>query len=289
MGDFLETSAAERLGWAPAAPAHLDAGEVVGDFTVLGVLGEGGGGVVHEAMQREPVRRVALKIVRARSRDEASLRAFRDEAANQARLQHPGIAHVYAAGVDDRFGSWIAMELVHAACSIVRYAEDGRLPLGARLRLFLGVREAIHHAHQKGVIPGPRRPRGRARVRRRRRAARGGRARWPDPRLERAERCARPRDRRPHAERRGRRGEPRRTAPRVGLARPHRAALEPRGRRGDLRPDVPHEQRAGRCVRPGGRAPRQRFMGRHAAPVGRGPLAHAPRSRSRASGSWTPR
>ena len=155
LGEFLETPAAHRLVGTPAAAARLAPGDEVADFTVIRFLAEGGGGAVYEAEQREPRRRVALKTIRAGASSRAALHGFREEAASLARLHHAGIAHVYAAGVrdcDGRAQPWIAMELVEGARSIVRYAREEGLTRDARLRLFLGVCDALHHAHQNGVI-----------------------------------------------------------------------------------------------------------------------------------------
>jgi WD40 repeat protein/predicted Ser/Thr protein kinase len=154
LGDFLEAPAARRILDA-AEEARLVPGDEVADFTVVGVLGEGGGGVVYEAEQREPRRRVALKMIRARARSDDALRSFRDEAASLARLQHAAIGHVYSAGVLERDGRrepWIAMELVGGARTIVRFARDEALGRDGRLRLFVEACAALHHAHENGVI-----------------------------------------------------------------------------------------------------------------------------------------
>jgi hypothetical protein len=60
-GDFLEDSRAAR----PAAPPGEQPGDMIGRYTLLSKIGEGGCGVVYLAEQREPVRRrVALKVIK---------------------------------------------------------------------------------------------------------------------------------------------------------------------------------------------------------------------------------
>src|SRR4051812_28772261 len=68
--------------------------ERLGEFRVLRELGRGGGGVVYEAEQVGPVRRVALKVLPATG-DEAR---FRREVENVARLHHGNIVPVFSAG-----------------------------------------------------------------------------------------------------------------------------------------------------------------------------------------------
>ena len=82
----------------------LEAGlpETIGAYRILRLLGEGGMGVVYEAQQERPQRRVALKAIRAGALSPELLRRFSREADALARLQHPGIAQIYEAGTEDR-------------------------------------------------------------------------------------------------------------------------------------------------------------------------------------------
>ena len=90
-----------------------------------------------------------------------------------ARLDHPGIARVLEAGEADGH-PFLVMEHVDGK-TLDRHVE--KLPLDARLELFVALCDAVQHAHLKGVIhrdlkPSnvmvrPRRPRRRARLRRR--------------------------------------------------------------------------------------------------------------------------
>jgi tetratricopeptide (TPR) repeat protein/predicted Ser/Thr protein kinase len=126
--------------------------ERVGPFRILGVLGRGGMGVVYEAEQDTPRRRVAVKLLRPGTLSRSLTARFRYEAELLGRLQHPGIAQVYAAGAEESEGisrPWIAMELVRG----VRLDEHARgLTLPERLELLARVADAVHHAHQRGVI-----------------------------------------------------------------------------------------------------------------------------------------
>ncbi len=155
IGGFLETPAFDRVVREQLPDAQLAPGDTVGDFTITRRLGEGGGGAVYEAEQQHPRRRVALKVLRPAIGSAGALHRFREEAATLASLQHPGIAHVYAAGVldgEDRETPWIAMELVPDASDIVAFAAERDLSVRERIELLLSACDALHHAHQRGVI-----------------------------------------------------------------------------------------------------------------------------------------
>jgi eukaryotic-like serine/threonine-protein kinase len=131
----------------------------IGEFKILSVLGKGGMGVVYEAEQRDPERRVALKVLRGgRLADEMQLRLFRREAQTLARLIHPNIAALYEAGRTDDGLSFFTMELVRGE-PLDKYVVErmgGERPspaqLRERLRLFATICRAVAHAHQRGVI-----------------------------------------------------------------------------------------------------------------------------------------
>jgi tetratricopeptide (TPR) repeat protein len=139
---------------APAAPAVLS-GARVDRFRLERVLGAGGMGTVYAAWQDEPRRRVALKVLRPGLRSPDAVRRFHFEAEVLARLRHPGIAAVLAAGVHREGGRehpFLAMELVEGARDVVTYAREEGLDLDARARLLARVCDAVHHGHQRGVV-----------------------------------------------------------------------------------------------------------------------------------------
>lgn len=127
--------------------------ERIGGYDVVRVLGRGGMGVVYEARQSSPARTVAVKVLH-READGAALRRFEHEAQVLGWLQHPGIAHVYEAGIDGEGAGarpFFAMELVEGM-RIDHFADGHRLGLHDRLELVARVAQGLEHAHQKGVI-----------------------------------------------------------------------------------------------------------------------------------------
>jgi serine/threonine protein kinase len=59
-----------------------------------------------------PHRRVALKVIRPGFAGPTLVRRFEREAEILGRLQHPGIAQIYSAGVAENGQPYFAMELV---------------------------------------------------------------------------------------------------------------------------------------------------------------------------------
>ncbi len=143
----VDRAAAESIGDG-AAP------EAIGQYRIIRVIGEGGMGTVYEAEQDDPKRRVALKVIRPGMVSPKLLGRFRHEAQVLGQLRHEGIAQIYEAGTEDRGHGgqpYFAMELVTGR-PLPEYAERQNLGTRDRLELVARVCDALHHAHQKGVI-----------------------------------------------------------------------------------------------------------------------------------------
>ena len=167
----LDTAVVELSSSAlsPSAPsASLPATSIAG-FRLLRIIGRGAMGVVCEAEQEHPKRLVALKILSAWNAGRELRRRFVAEAEILARLDHPGIARVIAAGTHDMgvhpgadqlhdlLGSsptvpWLAMELVEGARPLTAYALDHHLDWRAKIDLLAQVCDAVHSGHVMGVI-----------------------------------------------------------------------------------------------------------------------------------------
>jgi len=144
------------LGIEPAQHGHDPLlGSVVGGVTILRVIADGGMGRVYEGRQDKPRRAVAVKVMRPGITSPSMARRFQYEAEVLGRLQHPGIAHIYAAAMHTVAGSevpYFVMEYIHDAKPLTEYVTDLSLPIRARLELFRTVCQAVAHGHQKGVI-----------------------------------------------------------------------------------------------------------------------------------------
>ena len=149
--DFLDPRLIPTLDMA-AVDGPLQPGERLGEFLVLRALGAGGMGVVYAAQQERPRRTVAIKVLRRGYRHPEMLRRFEHEAEMLGRLQHPGIAQVYAFHAGDRATpAHLVMELV-AGPPLTDYARADQLSIDDRVRLIVSVADAVQHAHERGVI-----------------------------------------------------------------------------------------------------------------------------------------
>jgi WD40 repeat protein len=141
-----DTVPADRVS-APAPPTVI-----AGRYALIELIGEGGMGSVYLAEQTEPVKRqVALKLIKAGADSKAVLARFDAERQALALMDHPNIARVYDGGTTAAGQPFFVMELVQGV-PLTEYCDQKRLPLKARLELFVAVCQAVQHAHQKGII-----------------------------------------------------------------------------------------------------------------------------------------
>ena len=130
-----------------ALPSRIDG------FRLIRPLGQGGMGIVFEAEQDAPRRRVALKLMQP-SLGTERLRRFELEAAVLGRLHHPNIAQIHASGTwRGPLGEqpYFAMELIDGT-DLRTHAERAQLDLTQRLELFAQVVDGVQHAHERGVV-----------------------------------------------------------------------------------------------------------------------------------------
>jgi len=149
--DFLDPGQIPTLDMADA-DGPLQPGARLGDFLVLRALGSGGMGVVYAAQQERPRRTVAIKVLWRGFRHPEMIRRFEHEAEVLGRLQHPGIAQVYAFYAGNRTTpAHLVMELV-AGPPLTEYARAERLPIAQRVALIVSLADAVQHAHERGII-----------------------------------------------------------------------------------------------------------------------------------------
>ncbi len=123
-------------------------------FRILRKIGQGGMGAVYLAEQQHPYRRVALKMIRPGARSSSALRRFKLEVDLLGRLQHPGIAQVYEAGMletESGHQPYFAMEFIDGL-ELRQYASRHQLGVRERLELVARICDAVNHAHQNGII-----------------------------------------------------------------------------------------------------------------------------------------
>ncbi len=131
---------------------HDNMGQIIGQYTLERLLGEGGMGAVWIAKQTEPVkRRVALKLIKTGMDSREVLSRFEHERQALAVMDHPNIARVIDAGMTGDGRPYFAMELVNGL-PLTKFCDEAKLTTEERLDVFVQVCSAVQHAHQKGII-----------------------------------------------------------------------------------------------------------------------------------------
>ncbi len=153
VGEMLRGVAPTDGASGLSTPSHI------ANYQIIGELGRGGMGVVYEAQQEHPQRRVALKVVRGgHFVDDHRIKLFQREIQTLARLKHANIAAIYEAGRTEDGQHFFAMELIRGV-TLTQHARGVNvrpprkpLSLDERLCVFVRLCEAINYAHQRGVI-----------------------------------------------------------------------------------------------------------------------------------------
>jgi serine/threonine protein kinase len=148
--DFLN-----RLPEFSAVPSALSLGpdSIVGPYRLLRELGSGGTASVWLAERVDGTiqRKVALKLPHLGLVDRGIAERIARERDILAGLEHPNIARLYDAGVDERGRPYMALEYVDGLPPD-EYCRAERLELRAKLRLFLNMLRAVAFAHARLIV-----------------------------------------------------------------------------------------------------------------------------------------
>ena len=189
---LFSTSAQGAAARADAAAVRPGDGEVFGDYTLLGKLGEGGMGVVYLARQESLGRLVALKQLRVvAGTDPVAEARFRREVLALSRCDHPNVVKIHTYGrVGDTL--YFAMEYIEGAdlgavAGLIKESDDvdtavksasesrakertlaekalpqvaarmpkpraGRDRARALAELFAGAADGLAHLHERGIL-----------------------------------------------------------------------------------------------------------------------------------------
>ncbi len=144
------TNEGRAAAWGGLSPSEFEDLTSAG-YEVRRLLGRGGMGIVYEAHQNSLNRSVALKLIRSGSfASESELLRFQREAEAVAQLDHPHIVPIYE--VVQRHGRhFFSMKLISGTSLDQRLCEFAADPRAAA-RLVATIAEAIHHAHQRGIL-----------------------------------------------------------------------------------------------------------------------------------------
>jgi serine/threonine protein kinase len=148
---MLPTLHAEEVKGRPTEPAAAPTVSYFGDYELLSEIARGGMGVVYKARQVSLNRIVALKmILSGRLAGGADVKRFHAEAEAAAQLDHPGIVPIYEIG-EHGGRHYFSMAFVDG-CSLNDAVREGPLSALDAAAVMVRVCEAVHYAHERGVI-----------------------------------------------------------------------------------------------------------------------------------------
>jgi len=129
-------------------------GEVVdGKMTILGKLGQGGMGGVFKAWQHSIGRDIAVKLLRRElSNDARIVRRFLQEALAAQKLNHPHVVTLFDFGQSDTGELYMTMELLEGHDIGELLQSGGPMKPDRAVMLMEQVCDALHHAHENGVV-----------------------------------------------------------------------------------------------------------------------------------------
>jgi tetratricopeptide (TPR) repeat protein len=132
-------------------PPHPPRGRLFGNYLLLDEISRGGMGIVYLARQVGLDRMVALKmIVAGPMASAADVQRFQTEAVAAAHLDHPNIVPIYEVG-ESEGQHFYSMKVMEGGSLSERVAELRSRPREAAA-LMVKVAQAVHHAHQRGIL-----------------------------------------------------------------------------------------------------------------------------------------
>jgi serine/threonine-protein kinase len=123
----------------------------IASYTIEGILGRGGMGIVYRARQNKLGRSVALKMVLGGVHaNEQALDRFIIEAKAVAHLQHPNIVQIFEVGEYDNL-PFFSLEFVNGS-SLDRYLNGKPLSPEEAAKLMVTLCDAMQYAHNNGIL-----------------------------------------------------------------------------------------------------------------------------------------
>jgi eukaryotic-like serine/threonine-protein kinase len=128
-------------------------GESLGNYRIVGTIGEGGMGVVYRAEHVLIGRKVAIKrLLPQMVKDNELVERFFNEARAAAMINHPGLVEVFDFGHHADGSAYIVMELLEGESLTARIAREATLPVSTAIVIARQVASALHAAHEQGIV-----------------------------------------------------------------------------------------------------------------------------------------
>ena len=157
MGDpedkFPPVGVPEEFDESTSVMAPFSAGSFFGDrFRIDEALGTGGMGAVFRATDLLSDEPVALKVLLKTRQDGEARQRFAREAEILSKLSHPGIVGIRGFGHAQGRVPWLAMEFVDGRSLGERIRKGPPLDVDELAPILRGLCEALHTAHNAGVV-----------------------------------------------------------------------------------------------------------------------------------------
>ena len=153
-----DTPSRESRPTKAVIPPLLAAGQQLGGYQVVRLVGKGGMGEVYQARQLSMDREVAIKVLSPRlaQKDPSFAKRFVDEARAAGKLNHANIIHVHDVSTatlpDGSEGHFFSMEFIDGESLQEILDREGRLPEAQLRAVMTGVAEALSFAAKAGIV-----------------------------------------------------------------------------------------------------------------------------------------
>ncbi len=120
------------------------------EYELLGVLGEGGMGVVYDARQTSIDRNVAVKMIKGKTAtDKVQRQKFLAEAVVTGDLDHPNIVPIYDVGSNTKGALFYSMKKVQGTpwCDVIE-----EYTLSHNVEILMKAADAVAFAHARGIV-----------------------------------------------------------------------------------------------------------------------------------------
>lgn len=137
-----------HVGWLRQTSDPHAMPSVIAGYTIVAVIGEGGSATVYRG---EGERTVAVKVLKSDACSPGLAKRFEQERETLAGLDHHGLIRVLGAGHLEDARPYLITEFV-AGEPIDVFCDRRSLALDERLKLFVEVCRAVHHAHAHLIV-----------------------------------------------------------------------------------------------------------------------------------------
>lgn len=138
-------------------PVSIRVGDRLGSYRIVRSIGEGGMGVVYEAVHEQIGRRAAAKVLSLDARQHPGLfQRFINEARAATQIDHPGVVQVFEFGQLPDGTPWMLMEFIQGT-TLSAYLRAARKATGAPLGtdglwILHDLAAILARAHSKGIV-----------------------------------------------------------------------------------------------------------------------------------------